>query len=590
MRQQLLIYVNNYNDFINEPIFQELYNYYDTDILSKDNFLNKTYDVKIVVDFESYINKNDILSDVYIWNIKNKIIDIPLDKIKGIICSHYIDIYFRKCIMYNGIEDLLKNFGFFEKIIKVKLLCGYNQNLVNDFNKLCKVDSIWNNVQITCDNNADYYCIINYPKEGDYYDAKKTILIKMEESFGPKTFYPKEWIKPEHHQFMYFFDNRYGIKWHLNKTWKQFMTENIIKTKILSNDYILGDQSKNNFIKFVESKIKLDTFEKSNKDENILPYKYTIACENYSVNGHFTEKIIDAILGECLCFYWGCPNLEDYIDKNTFIRIDPSNHEESWETILNAINNSEWEKRIGMIKKEKFKILNNLQLMPTIEKIILDSKEEPNYYTNTLNEFYEKKEKFLYFHGDKYLIKVINELCGNIRYFVETGTFRAASSRYVAINFDIPVYTCEINHISYLKSLKNTEDVKNINIYLEKSTIMLNKLTKEINPNKTILFWLDAHTNWETYFKDELEIILNNFKNYYILIDDFKNEYHQEFSYNRTPYEYSIDKIISIIPNNVSIFFPNYNEKTSTYHPLVGWVLITNQSIECQSLNLIKYK
>ena len=72
-------------------------------------------------------------------------------------------------------------------------------------------------------------------------------------------------------------------------------------------------------------------------------------------------------------FYFGCPNIDDYIDKNAIVILDPKNLQESYETILRAIEEDWWSQRIDCIRKMKKKILNELAFFPTIEKIIKEN-------------------------------------------------------------------------------------------------------------------------------------------------------------------------------------------------------------------------
>ena len=52
-------------------------------------------------------------------------------------------------------------------------------------------------------------------------------------------------------------------------------------------------------------------------------YKYVFSCENNSEKNYATEKIWEPILFECLCFYWGCPNLEELgYDERGIIRFN----------------------------------------------------------------------------------------------------------------------------------------------------------------------------------------------------------------------------------------------------------------------------
>ena len=74
-----------------------------------------------------------------------------------------------------------------------------------------------------------------------------------------------------------------------------------------------------------------------------------------------------------MCFYWGCPNLETYIDPLSFVRLDLDNIDESISIIQKAINEDWWSQRIEIIKKEKNKIINELGFFPNVNKILNNS-------------------------------------------------------------------------------------------------------------------------------------------------------------------------------------------------------------------------
>jgi hypothetical protein len=99
-------------------------------------------------------------------------------------------------------------------------------------------------------------------------------------------------------------------------------------------------------------------------------YKYHLACENNSEDGYATEKIWDAILAETLCFYWGCPNLEEYIDPQVFVRLDLNDKEKSLAIIKQAIDEDWWSQRIEVIRREKKRIIDELAFFPNLKKII----------------------------------------------------------------------------------------------------------------------------------------------------------------------------------------------------------------------------
>jgi hypothetical protein len=90
---------------------------------------------------------------------------------------------------------------------------------------------------------------------------------------------------------------------------------------------------------------------------------------NYEEN-FITEKLWEPILCESLCFYYGCPNVTDYIDSRAFVLLDINDFENSYQIIKKAIEEDLWSQRIDIIRQEKQRILNELAFFPTIEKII----------------------------------------------------------------------------------------------------------------------------------------------------------------------------------------------------------------------------
>ena len=55
--------------------------------------------------------------------------------------------------------------------------------------------------------------------------------------------------------------------------------------------------------------------------DGIRDYRYSIAFETSWQSGYFC-KLIDPILAGCMPIYWGCPDLENFLPKNSFIRVD----------------------------------------------------------------------------------------------------------------------------------------------------------------------------------------------------------------------------------------------------------------------------
>lgn len=96
------------------------------------------------------------------------------------------------------------------------------------------------------------------------------------------------------------------------------------------------------------------------KYDGLWSYQYHLACENCFETGYFTEKIVDPLMMETLCFYDGCPDIENYIDPRACIKIDVNNIEKSVQKIVKAIYDNEWKKRLKYIKQQKKRFLTDL--------------------------------------------------------------------------------------------------------------------------------------------------------------------------------------------------------------------------------------
>jgi hypothetical protein len=290
----------------------------------------------------------------------------------------------------------------FSKYKKIKLLCNFcsSLDLTLLWNKMTKGNFRFNKIQASLNNDdIDYYIIINSPLPIDKYDPKKTIVFRMEPDMDNNTndsvkwdnWYLNKGLKKE--DFMYFCDlNRYrnNTEWHLGSNYNQLIFKKIEKTKLLSSVVsslyqMEGHKYRIDLLKYIESKdIKIDIYGRENlfsfknykgslpshnKDNGILPYKYTFISENYDRKNYVTEKLTDAILGETLCFYWGCSNVTDFYDERSFILL-PNNKEKACNLIEKSILENEYEKRINYIRKEKEKILNYYNFFPRIQNLI----------------------------------------------------------------------------------------------------------------------------------------------------------------------------------------------------------------------------
>ena len=315
--------------------------------------------------------------------------------------------------------------------IRVKLLCNWTTggDLCKCWNKMSKGDCKWNDITIVSDDkDIDYYIIINKPLDGDFYIPNKTMVFRMEPDTSTAIRW-NDWYKNKK-DFMYFFDlDKYmnNNEWHLDLSYSELCEKNILKSKtistVVSSLYIMdGHKKRIDFIKYCQERgLEIDVYGRDNthqlknhkgelpyhnKNNGILPYKYTFITENCSLENYFTEKIIDAILGESLCFYWGCPNIDSFINPKAYIRLDMNDMDISYNTIITSINNNEWSNRLPYIMKEKEKILTQYSFFPRIEGYIKMSKLDCRVINNDETrwiEFVKRANKEDFFNFKKSL-------------------------------------------------------------------------------------------------------------------------------------------------------------------------------------------
>lgn len=274
-------------------------------------------------------------------------------------------------------------------MIRIKMLCNWqsSKSLCDEWFNMCNKDYCYENIQITWeDNNIDYYIIINYPHKDDFYVPSKTIVFQMEPSVAYKNW--GEWAYLDESTFLYVASH----KNHLNAVQLQLKSIPthfpIRKDRVLSilseKNHDIGHIKRINLIRLLENNICIDIYGRENyhsfknykgcvnnsKEECFSMYKYCFQAENNSEYNYATEKIWEAICCECLCFYWGCPNLETYINPLAFVRLDLDDIEGTRSIIEKAIREDWWSERISIIRQEKEKIIKELGFFPSVKKIL----------------------------------------------------------------------------------------------------------------------------------------------------------------------------------------------------------------------------
>jgi glycogen synthase len=275
--------------------------------------------------------------------------------------------------------------------IKVKLHCSWDsdESIREKWNRYTKGDYRWNNIFLTREDDYDLFVILNHPQH-DRYDPHRTIIFQMEPEL-----YRRKWAdfaSPDPARFLKVLDIasfRTPAWWSIDRDYSWFTVNTITKSRVMSGittdlQFLEGHRDRFRFVS--ECLDRLPFYEHygrgkgvqglksyrgavADKREALFPYKYTFAGENSYEPNYFTEKIIDAILSECLCFYAGCPNIADFIDPRAYVQLDLKDPEESLEIVRRTVAAYEWEQRLPHIREAKRAILEKLQPLPTIERI-----------------------------------------------------------------------------------------------------------------------------------------------------------------------------------------------------------------------------
>jgi len=265
------------------------------------------------------------------------------------------------------------------------------------WNKMTKGDYTWNKIRIVHDaSRAQYHVIINSTTEK--VDPSRSIIFQMEPDMKshPEQ-WKSEWADPDPRNFLRVFTHKNSFnncEWHLGASYTQLKEERVEKdgglggiiSAVLSSKYHdPGHKKRVDFAKFLDTKegATLHVFGHDlgykhykgsppyhNKNEALTPYFYTFNVENQEIPNYFTEKLVDAILSECLIFYHGPKNIRDYFDERAFVYLPLEDFEADYDLIERVISEDWRTLRLPYIRKEKRRILDELQFFPRLEGII----------------------------------------------------------------------------------------------------------------------------------------------------------------------------------------------------------------------------
>lgn len=109
------------------------------------------------------------------------------------------------------------------------------------------------------------------------------------------------------------------------------------------------------------------------KWDGLSQYKYSIAIENGSYPGYFTEKLLDNLLAGCVTFYWGAPDIHRYFPKELVIPIPIDDFEQAISIIESHFKAGHYEAVCENFTDVRRTILYEYQFYPWLVKLMAHS-------------------------------------------------------------------------------------------------------------------------------------------------------------------------------------------------------------------------
>lgn len=235
-----------------------------------------------------------------------------------------------------------------------------------------------------------------------------------------------------------------------------------------------------------------------------------------------------------------------------------------------------------------FYILKNIQryLKLIINKIINFSginQRISNLENSLIHDLYENEFDWKNYclNGQKFRKKIVTEIFEKIsfKYVIETGTEYGFTTKYFS-QFCENVLSIEKSKPIFKIAKKNLKNEKNVKLILNdsknlKSILETENSDKKIENIDQIFFYLDAHSEDDYPLLDEISYIVNNYKNYILLIDDFEVPNDENYGYDSyRGKKLNIKFIRNLLTKNEVIFFPKIPSHKETGR-LRGYTIIS---------------
>ncbi len=161
--------------------------------------------------------------------------------------------------------------------------------------------------------------------------------------------------------------------------------------------------------------------------------------------------------------------------------------------------------------------------------------------------------------------------------FLETGTFRAATTLLAARMLGCPVHTSELNTRSWAISALRCAPLRRVHTWRGDSRAFLRAMASELSPQAVPFVYLDAHWNQDLPLDEELQVVSGAWRRFVVLIDDFQVPERPGFgfdSYGGRPLSLATVRVpVERLASPWGVYFPDYDPGEDTGRRR-GFVLI----------------
>jgi len=174
------------------------------------------------------------------------------------------------------------------------------------------------------------------------------------------------------------------------------------------------------------------------------------------------------------------------------------------------------------------------------------------------------------FNGDVIRTRIVADLFNSVgcTAFIETGTYRAATTVLAKRLLNCKVFSCELSLKSWLFSTIRCLPYSELFIFRADSRSFLRRMGKHLGPEEIPFIYLDAHWYSDLPLQEELDYVATTWAKCVVLVDDYKVPDRPGFKFDRYgDDELCIERFFIDPKNAISgavTFFPNYDPELET--------------------------